>query len=385
MQFIEVIGQQSIKQRLIRSVADGRVAHTQLFLGNAGSGTLPMALAFAQYVNCKDRTATDSCGLCPSCVKFRKNVHPDLHFYFPNNTTSSLKTKPESMLLINEWREYLDICKNYALSSDWYSFIGVGNKQGSINVRDAKNLIEKMALKPYEADTQIVIIWLAEKLNADASNKLLKTLEEPPPGTIIILVAERYELIIPTVRSRAQLVKFNKPTIDDIEAAMNKHALESKLDIDARALAKLSAGSWIEAVKLMNTSELEREHFDNFRKWLRLCFAPKDYRRLFAFNQEISRLGREKQKMFLSYGLTVIHHCIMVNAKNYNAVRAIGEEYDFTTKFSPFINEANQEKIYELFNQAIYHVERNAHGGIIFTDMSFKLVNLLRSGKQYLK
>ncbi len=385
MQFTEVVGQQSIKQRFIRSVADGRVAHTQLFLGNAGSGTLPMALAFAQYVNCTKRTDTDSCGFCPSCVKFQKNAHPDLHFYFPNNTTSNIKTKPESILLINEWREYLDVCKNYALSSDWYNFIGVGNKQGSINVRDAKNLIEKMALKPYEAESKIVIIWLAEKLNVEASNKLLKTLEEPPPGTIIILVAERYELIIPTVRSRAQLVKFNKLSVDDIEAAMNKHAFADKLDIDARALAKLSAGSWVEAVKLMNTSELEREHFDNFRKWLRLCFAPKNYRQLFAFNQEMSRLGREKQKMFLSYGLTVIHHCIMVNAKNYNAVKAIGEEYDFTTKFSPFINEANQDKIYELFNQAIYHVERNAHAGIIFTDMSFKLVNLLRSGKQYLK
>lgn len=385
MQFKDVVGQNSIKERLIKSYADNRLAHTQLFLGPEGSGTLPMALAFAQYVNCKNRSAYDSCGICPSCVKFQKNSHADMHFYFPNNTTESVKKNPESKLLSNEWREYLKSCENYAISSDWYNYLGVGNKQGSINVRDAKNIIEKMSMKAYEAEYKIVIIWLAEKLNMDASNKLLKTLEEPPEKTLIFLIAERFELLIPTVRSRAQLVKFNSIDIEDLESAMKNISEETDPTINIADLARLANGNWNEACKILNETSLENEFFVQFRNWLRLCFAPKDYKSLFAFNQEISRLGREKQKSFLQYGISIVHYCIMMNVNNYDAVKLVGEEFDFVKKFSPFINEANQDKIYELLNEAIYHVERNAHGGIIFTDLSFKLVNLLRLGKAKIK
>ncbi|PLX13833.1 MAG: DNA polymerase III subunit delta' [Marinilabiliales bacterium] len=382
MQFKDVIGQNSIKQRLIKSYSDNRMAHTQLFLGPEGSGTLPMALAFAQYVNCKNPSETDSCGVCPSCIKFQKNSHADIHFYFPNNTTNSVKKNPESVLLLNYWREYLKTCDNYAQSSEWFNFLGVGNKQGSINVRDAKNLIEKMSMKAYEAKYKIIIIWMAEKLNMDASNKLLKTLEEPPPNTLIILVAERYELIIPTVRSRAQLVKFNSIDIDSLISAMLKLKIEGDANLNIDDMARIANGNWNEALKLINETSLENEFFVPLRNWLRLCFAPKDYKALFSFNQEMSRLGREKQKSFLQYALTVIHFCVMVNVNNYQAVKLAGEEFDFVKKFSPFINEANQDKIYEIINEAIYHVERNAHGGILFTDLSFKLVNLMRQGRQ---
>jgi len=382
MQFKDVIGQNSIKQRLIKSYSDNRMAHTQLFLGPEGSGTLPMALAFAQYVNCKNPSETDSCGVCPSCIKFQKNSHADIHFYFPNNTTNSVKKNPESVLLLNDWREYLKTCDNYAQSSEWFNFLGVGNKQGSINVRDAKNLIEKMSMKAYEAKYKIIIIWMAEKLNMDASNKLLKTLEEPPPNTLIILVAERYELIIPTVRSRAQLVKFNSIDIDSLISAMLKLKIEGDANLNIDDMARIANGNWNEALKLINETSLENEFFVPLRNWLRLCFAPKDYKALFSFNQEMSRLGREKQKSFLQYALTVIHFCVMVNVNNYQAVKLAGEEFDFVKKFSPFINEANQDKIYEIINEAIYHVERNAHGGILFTDLSFKLVNLMRQGRQ---
>ena len=382
MQFKDVIGQNSIKQRLIKSYSDNRMAHTQLFLGPEGSGTLPMALAFAQYVNCKNPSETDSCGVCPSCIKFQKNSHADIHFYFPNNTTNSVKKNPESVLLLNDWREYLKTCDNYAQSSEWFNFLGVDNKHGSINVRDAKNLIEKMSMKAYEAKYKIIIIWMAEKLNMDASNKLLKTLEEPPPNTLIILVAERYELIIPTVRSRAQLVKFNSIDIDSLISAMLKLKIEGDANLNIDDMARIANGNWNEALKLINETSLENEFFVPLRNWLRLCFAPKDYKALFSFNQEMSRLGREKQKSFLQYALTVIHFCVMVNVNNYQAVKLAGEEFDFVKKFSPFINEANQDKIYEIINEAIYHVERNAHGGILFTDLSFKLVNLMRQGRQ---
>ncbi len=198
MQFKKIIGQNDIKSRLIKGIEDSRIAHTQLFVGPEGSGTLPLAIAYGQYINCNNRTETDSCGVCPSCIKFEKYSHPDLHFYFPNTGTESVKKDPQSILFLNEWRKYLSSCDSYATKSNWHSALGVGNKQGLINVRDAKNLISKMSMKPYEANFKIIIIWLAERMNTEAANKLLKTFEEPPTNTVIILVSERYELIIPT-------------------------------------------------------------------------------------------------------------------------------------------------------------------------------------------
>lgn len=381
MQFKKVIGQQEVKSRLIKGIEDGKIAHTQLFLGQEGSGTLPMAIAYAQYINCNNRTETDSCGLCPSCVKFEKYSHPDLHFYFPNTTTDSVKKDPQSILFLSEWRKYLSTCDSYATSSVWHSALGVGNKQGLINVRDAKDVTGKMVMKPYEANYKVIIFWLAERMNMEASNKLLKTLEEPPSNTLILLVAERYELIIPTVRSRAQLVKFNKIKDVDIENALSNLAEESTNGQSISSIAKIAKGSWNEALSQFKNTESINDNFLKLRQWLRLCFVPKTFKELFAFNQELVRLGREKQKSFLKFGLMVVHNSIMVNGKHVHAVKSVGEELDFTKSFAPFINIANQEEIYKLLNEAIYHIERNAHAGILFTDLSLKLTRLLSKGK----
>ena len=381
MQFKKVIGQQEVKSRLIKGIEDGRIAHTQLFLGQEGSGTLPMAIAYAQYINCNNRTETDSCGVCPSCVKFEKYSHPDLYFYFPNTTTDSVKKDPQSILFLKEWRKYISSCNSYAAKSAWHSALGVGNKQGLINVRDAKDVISKMTMKPYEANYKVIVFWLAERMNMEASNKLLKTLEEPPSNTLILLVAERYELIIPTVRSRAQLVKFNKIKNAEIENALGNLAEESVNGQSISSIAKIAKGSWNEALNQFKNTESISDNFLKFRQWLRLCFVPKTYKELFAFNQELVRTGREKQKSFLNYGLMVVHNSIMVNGRQTHAVKSVGEELDFTKSFAPFINIANQEDIYKLLNEAIYHIERNAHAGILFTDLSLKLVRLLSKGK----
>jgi len=385
MQFRKVVGQQEVKSRLIKGIADGRVAHTQLFLGPEGSGALPMAIAYAQYINCNNKSENDSCGKCPSCVKFEKYSHPDLHFYFPNTTTESVKTFPESKLFLKEWRQYLASCSSYAIKNNWHSFLGVGNKQGLINVRDAKDIVSKMVMKPYEAKYKAVIVWLAERMNAESSNKLLKTLEEPPSNTLILLVAERYELIIPTVRSRAQLVKFNKINDDDIKLALNSIGNESQDENNISNIIKLAKGNWNEAVTLMENKELSNDYFLKFRQWLRYCFVPKNHVELFVYNQELARMGREKQKSFLNFGLSIVHNSIMVNNNNIDSVKANGEEFDFTKSFAPFINDANHIEIYKLLNEAIYHIERNAHGGILFTDLSLKLVRLLALGKVEVK
>lgn len=380
MQFKSIIGQEAVKNRLLTSIRENRVAHTQLFLGPEGCGSLALATAFAQYINCPNRTETDSCGECPSCVKFQKLAHPDLYFYFPTTTTNAVKKDPRSTLFLTEWREYLIANNMYPSQNGWYDHLKVGNKQGFIRKDDANDLTGKMAFKPYEAKYKIVILWMVERMNESASNKLLKTLEEPPDNTLIIMLAERYELLLATVRSRAQIVKIPPVHNKDIAAELIRlHGVESQ---QAEQLATLSRGNWNYALDLAENSEDLQTNFLEFRQWLRLCFRPQDYIELNKFNSELARIGRERQKSFLQYGLDTLHSSILLNQGHQNNVKKRGEELDFSVKLAPMINDANQLEIYKLFNEAIYHIERNAHPGILFTDLSFKLTDLLTLGRK---
>ena len=379
MQFKSIIGQEKVKARLLTSIRENRVAHSQLFLGSEGSGSLALAIAFGQYINCPNRTATDSCGTCPSCVKFQKFIHPDLYFFFPVVSTKSVK-KPTASIFLNEWREYLTRGNAYATQSGWYEYLKVGNKQGLIRVADAAELIQKIAFKSFEAEYKIAIFWMAEKMNMEASNKLLKTLEEPPEKTLIFLIAERYELLIATVRSRAQIVKI--PPLKEAEIAAEL-ILQKKLgENQAAQLAMLAKGSWNRAVSLLENVDDIESNFKQFRQWLRYCFQPKNFVELNKFNGEMGRMGREKQKSFLQYGLETVHTSIMLNEGHKSNLKKNDEEMGFSEKLAPFVNSANQVEMYKLFNEAIYHIERNAHGGILFTDLSFKLIDLFMEGKK---
>ena len=382
MQFNSIIGQQNVKSKLLISAHENRVAHTQLFLGPEGSGSFALAIAFAQYINCTHRSETDSCGTCPSCVKYQKFPHPDLHFFFPTTTNNSVKKDPKSELFFNDWRMYLESVNAYPTQKGWYEHLAVGNKQGTIFVRDASDLIHQIALKPYEAEYKVFIIWMAERLHTSASNKLLKTFEEPPDKTLIILISERYELLLPTVRSRAQLIKINKLPDHEIATALVQHdqlAHEEALDISI-----LSEGNWNLAMEIYENAEESQSNFIKFRQWLRLCFKMGDFTGLNAFNADIAKIGREKQKRFLVYGLETVHNSILHNSSNSTVVKMNNNEMDFSKKFAPYINSANQLEIYTLLNEAVYHIERNAHAGILFSDLSFKLNDLLIKGKQRL-
>lgn len=380
MQFKNIIGQKPVIDRMLSSYRENRVAHTQLFLGTQGTGVFPLAMAFAQFINCQHKQENDSCGVCPSCKKYEKLSHPDLHFFFPTTTNDTVKKDPKSELFLNEFREYAIKSGLYITQSGWYNHLKVGNKQGSIFVRDAGDIIQKMALKSYEAPYKVIIIWMAERLNDSASNKLLKTFEEPPENTIIILIAERYELILPTVRSRSQLLKIPKIAATDI-----KEALIGRFDLDyekAENIAALSSGNWNLAQDLIENTEEVQANFIAFRQWLRYCFKPGDFIELNKFNADVARLGREKQKGFLNYGLEVVHQSMLHNQNHNDLVLKKDEELDFSSKLAPFINAANQLEIYQLLNEAVYHVERNAHPGILFTDLSFKLIDLLQAGRK---
>lgn len=379
MQFKSIIGQQALINKLVTAHKENRVAHTQLFLGNEGSGALAIAIAFAQYMNCTNKISNDSCGECPSCIKFEKFAHPDLHFYFPTATNPSVKKDPKSGLFLDQWRSYLSENNAYITQNGWYEYLGIGNKQGYIRKDDSNELIGKISLKAYEAEYKIVIIWMVDKMNEAASNKLLKTFEEPPDKTIIILIGEKYEQLLATVRSRAQLFKI--PRLTDIDIS-NQLIKEGITETDAINIANLSAGNWNLAKEISNSTEEPQSNFIIFRKWLRLCFQPKDYTELIKFNQEISKIGREKQKSFLNYGLEVIHNSILHNHSNEEKVRKIGDELDFSIKFAPFINAGNQAEMYTALNQANYHIERNAHAGILFSDLSFTMVDLITKGRR---
>lgn len=379
MQFKDIIGQRQVIDRLLSSYRENRVAHTQLFLGQEGSGAFALALAFAQYINCEQKQEGDSCGKCASCLKYERFSHPDLHFFFPTTTNDKVKKDPKSELFLDEFREYLTESRGYITQNGWYEQLKVGNKQGMINVRDASDIIAKTSLKPYEAPYKIIMIWMAEKLNDATSNKLLKTFEEPPENTIIMLVAERYEMLLPTVRSRAQLIKVPKIGIEDMQKA-----LKERLEFDENAageIAVMSSGSWNLAQDLADNSEEVKANFVTFRQWLRHCFKPDNYLELNKFISELGRLGREKQKAMLNYGLEMVHLCMLHNQDHGSLVVKNGEELEFSKKLAPFITPDNQEEIYSLLNEAVYHIERNAHPGILFSDLSFKLIDIFRAAR----
>lgn len=361
------------------SLGENRVAHTQLFLGPEGSGSFALALAFIQFINCSNQQGDDSCGSCPSCQKIKKFGHPDLHFYFPTTTNESVKKDPWSELFLNDWRSYLDVVTGYPSQKGWHQKMNSGNKQGTIYVRDASNIIQNVAVKPYESKYKAYFIWMAERMHESASNKLLKTFEEPPANTLIFLFAERYELLLPTVRSRAQLVKVDRLGEDEIKKALiEKKGLGDEM---AAEIALLAEGNWNLAIEILENREETEENFVRFRDWMRLCFRPGNFLELNHFNTEIAKTGRESIKRFLSYGLDLIHNCMLYNSGNNGKIKKTEQEIDFLQKFAPFINAVNQAEIYGLLNESIYHIERNAHAGILFSDLSLKMGEQLQKGK----
>lgn len=375
MQFKDVIGQSAIKQRLIQSVRENHVSHAQLFLGPAGSGKLPLALAYAQYILCPNRTETDSCGICPTCQKMQKLVHPDLHFVVPTNTTKSVKSNPESDLFMEEWREYVQKNEGYINESGWYGFLDIENKQGYMSVRDAASLLRKLNMKAYEGDYKIAIIWMAEKMRTDTANKLLKLLEEPPEKTIFLLIAEDQDQLLATIKSRTALVK-----IPALDTAAIETALQQRFGCDpkqAHDAAMISEGDWLTACQSFKDFEDHKFFFTTFQQWMRLCFRAA-YSEIIDFSANVKSIGREKQKELLDYGLRIIRNSLLFNNNLAEIVMLPDDEKTFNSKFSPFVNPANLAQIVELFEEAIRQIERNGNAQIIFTDVSFKMIGLLK-------
>ncbi|MHC1708602.1 MAG: ATP-binding protein [Bacteroidales bacterium] len=369
MLFSEIIGHNDLKNKLIQAIQEGRIPHAQLFYGPQGSGNLAMALAYAQYLNCRNRQAQDSCGMCPSCIQFQKLAHPDLHFIYPVATTTSVKDKPKSIDFIRKWIEFLLTNKGYVNLNNWFEFIEIENKQGIINKDDCNEIVRSLGYKSFDSEYKIMVIWMVEKLFHAAAPKILKILEEPPDKTIFLLVTENIDLILATIISRTQLVKVPRINDEDLQQYLLEHY--SKDPAEIRQAVNLSNGNLIEAESYLQ-DEAEETHYNAFRYWMQICWR-KSIPDLHAFVEEHSRYTRERLKAFLSYGILVYRNCYYIHLLNDPRIRMEGEELDFIRNFSKYVHPDNILQLYKLLNEAIYHIERNANASILLMDLSLQI------------
>lgn len=379
MQFSEILGQEHIKSHLTKSADLGRIPHAQLFVGPEGSGTLPMAIAYAQYIICSNQNAENS-GSNEACnIKFQKISHPDLHFIYPTVSTDEVKTKPKSIDFITEFRQFLEQ-NPYGSLFDWYQMLGVKNKQGEIRVDDAQEILKSLALKSYEGGYKIMIIWMADKLNIAASNKLLKLLEEPTDRTVFILISENEEDIIQTIRSRCQVLHFNGLSEKVIaEALVSKENIESKTAVK---IAHQAQGNFNKALQLLQPDS-ESVFFEKwFVDWVRAAFRAKGnaaaIQDLIQWSEQIAGLGRETQKKFLHFCIDMFRQALLLNYQTPSLVYMEPQVEKFKLEnFAPFVNGNNINAIFKELSEAMYHIERNGNPKIILTDLSIKLTRLI--------
>lgn len=379
MQFSEILGQEHIKSHLTKSADLGRIPHAQLFVGPEGSGTLPMAIAYAQYIICSNQNA-ENLGSNEACnIKFQKISHPDLHFIYPTVSTDEVKTKPKSIDFITEFRQFLEQ-NPYGSLFDWYQMLGVKNKQGEIRVDDAQEILKSLALKSYEGGYKIMIIWMADKLNIAASNKLLKLLEEPTDRTVFILISENEEDIIQTIRSRCQVLHFNGLSEKVIaEALVSKENIESKTAVK---IAHQAQGNFNKALQLLQPDS-ESVFFEKwFVDWVRAAFRAKGnaaaIQDLIQWSEQIAGLGRETQKKFLHFCIDMFRQALLLNYQTPSLVYMEPQVEKFKLEnFAPFVNGNNINGIFKELSDAMYHIERNGNPKIILTDLSIKLTRLI--------
>lgn len=374
MLFRDVLGQEPVKKRLIQSVRDNRISHAQLFFGPEGTGKLPLAIAYAQYMCCEHPSEDDSCGSCPSCIKYNKLAHPDLHFAFPVVNTKKGAGKTVSDHYIEQWRETI-VENPYISENQWYGVINAENKQGFISRNESNEVLRKLSLKSYEAPYKVLIIWLAEKMNASAANALLKLIEEPPDRTVFLLVAEHTDQIIPTILSRTQMIR-----IAPLNEGAIRHGLQERFPGDEKLIEDVirrSNGNFSTAVQLMESGEQEQEHFEEFIFLMRNCYR-REIVELHRWTEKVAGWGRERLKVFLSYALRMIRENFMLNLQQKEITYLSEKEADFSMRFSPFIHQGNVFDMAAEFQRAIEHIEANGYAKLVLLDLAIKNIMLLK-------
>lgn len=392
MLFKNVIGQQVIKQHLIEMVQQNRLSHALLFLGKEGSGALPLALAFAQYVVSQPQPAPlvedlfggftalevtpsfihpDDIETLPAFQRAEQLIHPDLHFSYPVIPKKS-GDKPTSSMYMNEWREFIKLYP-YGNVYDWLQFIGAENKQGNITADECNDIMRKLSLKSFESEYKVLLLWMPEYLGKEG-NKLLKLIEEPPPNTLFILVAENDEQILPTILSRCQLVKIPMLEAKDVEQALISRA-NTTSEI-AHQIASICEGNYRDALQLLQHSEEDWQSL--LREWLNATLKGGPVAQI-KFSEEVSKLGREKQKQFLRYFNHLLEQSVRIKILGIDNIALADKEKDFAQRLNKIASVSQQQAIIEQLDKASYYIERNANGKMLFQALTIKLFHIIQN------
>jgi DNA polymerase-3 subunit delta' len=369
MQFKDVIGQQDVKKHLAEMVSHNRLSHALLFTGKEGSGALPLAIAFAQYIMCEAPENGDSCGNCKACKKADELVHPDFHFSYPV-IPKKTGDKPVSTDYISEWREFIT---QYAYGNvyDWLQFIGAENKQGNITAQECNEIIHKLSLKSFENDFKILVMWMPEYLDKEG-NKLLKLIEEPPANTVFIMVAENESQVLPTIVSRTQLVRVPPIATEAIEEQL---LLKSKLNKEqARQIASVSNGNYREAMQIMQNSSEDWQSL--LREWLNAIMKSGPIAQV-KWIEEMSKHGREKQKQFLRYFNHLLGQAIKLQVMAAETINIPDNEKDFALRLNKMAGIEQQQTIIEELDKATYYIERNANAKMLFHALTIRLYHII--------
>jgi len=375
MQFQQIIGSESIKQKLVNEVKNERVSHANMFIGPEGSGKLQMAIGLAQFMLCENPGENDSCGVCASCKQCSSLTHPDVHFAFPVvlSKTDKIESSDDRR---TEWNDLL-LKKKYFNLEQWQTELGELGKKAIIGKEESSHILKKLSLKSFSGRHKFMIIWLPEKMNATSANKLLKLLEEPPEETYFFLVSDNTDAILPTITSRTQFVR-----IPAIDGTLIEKYLVDHYGTDegvARSITGFSQGNLNEAIHLVEGDVDHRLFFDLFVKMMRAAYTanPMD---LMSVSEDITTLERERQKNFLRYSMHIFRESLILNYLKGKLIHLKEEEIAFLNKFAPFINNKNITQLIEEFNSAFYQLDRNANPKILFSDLVIKLTKLIKKG-----
>ncbi|MDX9751134.1 MAG: hypothetical protein RBT71_08660 [Flavobacteriales bacterium] len=372
MRFASVIGQATLKAKLIGNIRAGRVAHAQLFMGPRGSGNLPLALAYAQYLLCERPDAADSCGTCDGCRQAMQLAHPDLHLFFPIYFEEK---KPRTCgYYTPQWRAAMQE-EPYTDLDRWRDRLNSGNKQLRMGVDIAQEVQSRLAMKAFRGGYKVILVWQPELMDAPAANKLLKVLEEPAPNTVFLLVCTDAAQLLATILSRTQLVKVPALKPGEVAAVLREAHADLGAD-EAEAIALRSEGDLLEARDLAQQGE--EELFIFFRDWLRVCYNA-NVPVAAEFMEGFHKFPREKQKALMRYGLHIMRQCVFQWQGAHELVRTIGQEQEFVEKFAQLLTGRSIAGIRQELETAHLHVERNANPKVLFMDLSYRLMGLFKA------
>lgn len=377
MYFKNVLGHESVKTSLLKAIHDGHVGHALMFFGKDGSGNLPLAIAFGAYILCENPGEFDRCGVCASCKQLDAWTHPDLHFSFPIVKTSDVKTsKPLQNTFVDTIKK-----EPYLSLKGWEQTIAGENKKSLIPADESDEIVKSLSLKSFRGGFKVLIIWRADKMNGAASNKILKTLEEPTSKTLVILVVNKSEDLLPTIVSRTQLINCGNLLDEEIANAI---LTDPSLEIDenrANEIARVSDGDFFKARQMVSDSSNNLEHLEIFSRWMRAC-VQHNITDALSVCEELSKLNKDGQQNFLEYSMNFIHKSILFFYVNPKASRLDSSALKFAERFAPFMMEADLGGFHDILSRGHFLIARNANSQLLFLKMSKDIMAIYNKRSQ---